>query len=105
MSDNPDKDSKFGHEIYGPGKQYFDDVVMDNLMEAFLELTATVWTYHDRTLILERVLQDLVGKDKGVELDQLVEQYRPSEEDRQLRQQEREKMINRVFGAFAKRPL
>jgi len=102
MSDNPDTNKKFGHEIYGPGKQFFDDVVIDNLMEAFLELTATVWTYHDRSLILERVLQDLIGKDKHVELDLLIEQY---EEDKQHRQQEREKMINRVFESFAKRPI
>ncbi len=105
MSTNPKSNDKFGHEIYGPGKRYFDDVVIDNLMEAFLELTATVWTYHDRTLILERVLQDLIGEDKGVELDQLIEQYRPSEEDKQYRKQEREQMIDRIFAAFAKRPL
>jgi len=105
MSDSPEDNNKFGHEIYGPGKQFFDDVVIDNLMEAFLELTATVWTYHDRSLVLERVLQELLGKDKGVELDDLIEQYMPSEADKQARQQEREKMINRVFEPFVKRPI
>lgn len=105
MNDIPQDNSKFGHEIYGPGKQFFDDVVIDNLMEAFLELTATVWMHHDRSLVLEHVLQDLVGKDKGVDLNTLIEQYRPSDEVKQQRQEEREKMVNRVFESFAKRPV
>jgi len=105
MSDNPQDTNKFGHEIYGPGKQFFDDVFKDNIMEAFLELTATVWTYHDRSLILEQVLQDLVGQDKGVDINELIEQYRPTDEITQQRQQEREKMVNRIFESFAKRPV
>lgn len=104
MSDKPDVNNKFGHEIYGPGKQFFDDVAMDNLMEAFLELTATVWTYHDRTLVLERVLEDLLSKGNKVDLHQLIEQYQPSEQDNQHRQQQREEMINRIFQSFVKRP-
>jgi len=105
MSDELEINEKFGHEIYGPGKRFFEDVAIDNLMDAFLELTATVWMYHDRTLILENVLQDLVGQEKGVDLNQLIEQYRPSDEDKQQRQQEREKMINRIFESFARRPV
>lgn len=99
-----DKERQFGAEIYGPGKTFFDDVAMDNLMDAFLELTATVWTYHDRSLVLEKVLQDVVGKDKGVDLQELVEQYRPTEEDKAQRKAERDKLIKSVFSSFARRP-
>lgn len=95
---------EFGAEIYGQGKTFFDDVAMDNLMEAFLELTATVWTYRDRNIILEKVLQDLVAEDKGADLQQLIEQYKPTEEDKAERKAEREKFINSVFASFAKRP-
>jgi len=102
MSD--DSNREFGAEIYGPGKTFFDDVAMDNLMDAFLELTATVWTYRDRNIVLEKVLQDLVGKEKGVDLQELIEQYRPTEEDKAQRKAEREKLVNSVFGSFARRP-
>ena len=98
------QDNKFGAEIYGPGKRFFDDVAMDNLMEAFLELTATVWTYHDRNLVLERVLQNLVADEKGQNLQQLIEQYQPTAEDRAQRKAEREKFVATVFQSFAKRP-
>lgn len=95
---------EFGAEIYGQGKTFFDDVAMDNLMEAFLELTATVWTYRDRNIILEKVLQDTVGKDKGIDLQNLIEQYRPTEEVNAERKAEREQFVNTIFASFSKRP-
>ena len=101
---HPDKERAPGSEIYGPGKTFFDDVAMDNLMDAFLELTAAVWTYRDRSLILEKVLQDLLSKDNNVDLNELIEQYRPDAKDKAERQREREKLINTVFSAFARRP-
>lgn len=103
MSSDSNNNEGFGHEIYGPGKTFFDDVVMDNLFEAFLELTATVWTYHDRTLVLEGVLQELLAKDKGVNLHELVEQYKPSAEVKAQRKQQRDEMVNRIFEPFARR--
>ena len=99
-----DSERQFGAEIYGPGKTFFDDVAMDNLMEAFLELTATVWTYRDRNIVLEKVLQDVVGKDKDIDLHDLIEQYRPTEEDKAQRKAEREKLVNSVFASFSRRP-
>ena len=42
-------------EIDGPGKQYFDDATLDSLFEAVVELTAQVWTYRDRAIVLETV--------------------------------------------------
>lgn len=105
MSEGSDTDDKkiFGEEIYGKGKTFFDDVVMDNLMEAFLELTATVWTYRDRSIVLERVLQDVIGKEHN--LSELIEQYQPTAEDKALRAAEREEMTHRIFESFSRRPL
>jgi len=104
MNDKVAVSEKFGDEVYGEGKRFFDDVVIDNLMEAFLELTATVWTYHDRTLVLEKVLQDMVGKDKDVDINQLIEQRVPSCEEKAERKAAREQMVNSVFESFARRP-
>ncbi|MFA3791201.1 hypothetical protein AB6T38_08780 [Aliiglaciecola sp. SL4] len=102
MSNHTDRE--FGAEVYGQGKTYFDDVAMDNLMEAFLELTAMVWTYRDRNIILEKVLQDIIGKDKDINLQYLVEQYRPTAEENAERKKEREQFVNSVFASFSKRP-
>ncbi len=102
MSENSDDTKIFGEEIYGPGKTFFEDVVMDNLMDAFLELTATVWTYRDRSIVLEKVLQEVVGDQHNI--TELIEQYRPTPEDNAARAAEREEMINRIFESFSRRP-
>lgn len=102
MSSDSEDNKMFGEEIYGPGKTFFEDVVMDNLMEAFLELTATVWTYRDRSIVLEKVLQDVVGTEQNI--SEMIEQYQPTPEDKAARAAEREEMINRVFESFARRP-
>ena len=65
-----------GHEISGPGRTYFDDVVIDNIMDALLELSASVWTYRDRLFILEKVLEK-----QGTDVSQLIESYQPSAEE------------------------
>ena len=101
MARNEDAQREIGAEINGPGKQFFDDVVHDNLWESLVELTAAVWTYHDRTLILERVLQDLVGD--GQDIATLIEQYEPTEEDNAARAAEREELVNNVFRSFSRR--
>ena len=44
-----------GKEINSSGKQFFENVVFDNILESLVELTAAVWTYKDRSMVLERV--------------------------------------------------
>lgn len=94
-----------GAEINGPGRRYYDDVVLDNLMESMLELTAAVWTYHDRTLVLEGVIETLLSESHAhPDLKRLIEQYRPSTEEQACRRAEREQLVTQVFRSFARRP-
>lgn len=92
---------EFGEEINGPGVQFFDNVVHDNIWEALLELTAVVWTYRDRTIILEKVLHDTLGADKDISA--LIEAYQPTPEDNEQRKQERAELVSTVFRSFSRR--
>ena len=94
---------QIGAEIDGPGKQFFDNVVLDNILEAMLELTAAVWTYRDRAMILERVLGDLIGNDKDISA--LIENYRATAEDDAARAAERAELVQNVFRSFSRRPV
>jgi len=48
MSLDSNIDPDLGHEINGPGRQYFENVITDNLMDAIIELSASLWTIRDR---------------------------------------------------------
>lgn len=94
-----------GHEIDGPGRRYYDDVVLDNILESMLELTAAVWTYHDRVLVLERVLDELLARGDGKPtLAELIERHEPGAGEKALRRAEREALVDAVFRSFSRRP-
>jgi hypothetical protein len=95
--------SELGDEINSSGKQFFDNVVLDNILEAMVELTAQVWTYRDRSIILERVLQDIVGD--GKDIAALIEAYEPTEADNAARAAERAELVSNVFRSFSRRPV
>jgi hypothetical protein len=89
----------FGEEIGGRGRTYFDQVVIDNLMDAFLELAAEVWTTRDRLAVLEAVLAA-----KGIEASSLVEAHAPTSEEKAERKRLREAFVAQVFASFLRRP-
>ncbi|MDT7933873.1 MAG: hypothetical protein RQ833_04615 [Sphingomonadaceae bacterium] len=60
----------FGHKIGGRGKTYFESIVIDNLIDAFIELAADVWTTRDRMFILESVLVE-----RGIDAAALIEAH------------------------------
>jgi hypothetical protein len=91
--------AELGEEIGGPGKSYFDDVVIDNILDALLELAAAVWTYHDRVNVLEAVLAE-----KGIEVSAAIEAHVPSAEETARRAAERAQFVERVFRSFVRRP-
>ncbi|MCU0760314.1 MAG: hypothetical protein MUF07_14095 [Steroidobacteraceae bacterium] len=94
-----------GAEIEGPGRRYFDDVVIDNLLEAMLELTAAVWTHRDRAMVLEQVLSRLLAESHGApDIARLLEQHRPTAEEQEARRLERDALVSQVFRSFARRP-
>ena len=94
---------QIGAEIDGPGKQFFENVVLDNILESMLELTAAVWTYRDRAMILERVLGDLVGDQKDISA--LIENHQCTAEENAARAAERAELVENVFRSFSRRPV
>ncbi|GAB5457825.1 MAG: hypothetical protein Hens3KO_08550 [Henriciella sp.] len=88
-----------GIEIGGPGRAYFDDIVVDNMFDAVLELSAALWTVRDRQIILERVLAQ-----QGISVTEAIEAYLPTEEDLAVRKAERDEMAERIFKSFLRRP-
>jgi hypothetical protein len=102
MNNMPPEDPRFvfGDEINGAGKQFFDNQVLDNLHESLLELTAAVWIYRDRAIILERVLQDIVGD--GKDMGAMIEAYEPTPEDNAARAAERAELVSNVFRRMSR---
>ena len=92
---NPD----LGYEINGPGRQYFDNVITDNMMDALVEISAVLWTLRDRQIVLEKVLTD-----KGIDADTLIEAHIPDEVEKSMRAAERDEMVQRIFRSFIRRP-
>lgn len=88
-----------GAEIGGPGRAYFDNVVTDNMLDAFLELAAEVWTLKDRQLQLERALAEL-----GVDAARLIETRVPDATEAAERKAMREAFVARLFESFLRRP-
>jgi uncharacterized ferritin-like protein (DUF455 family) len=88
-----------GEEIGGKGRNYFDNVLHDNLLDALLELTASVWTYHDRVNVLEKILAS-----KGIDVTEAIEAHVPDAAELAKRSAERDALVERVFGAFIRRP-
>ncbi|MBC7522436.1 MAG: hypothetical protein H7268_15255, partial [Sandarakinorhabdus sp.] len=96
--DSPDQSappSRIGTEIDGPGPVYFDSVVTDNLLEAFMELAAEVWTIRDRQAVLETVLAA-----KGIDAAALIEAHRPPPAEIATRKAMREAFVARLLAGF-----
>lgn len=92
-------DPDLGYEINGPGRQYFDTVVTDNMMDALVEMSAILWTVRDRQIVLEKILTS-----KGIDADALIEAHIPDEAEKTMRAAEREDMVGTIFRSFIRRP-
>lgn len=92
--------AELGEEIGGPGKAYFDNVVIDNILDALLELSAAVWVYHDRVNVLEKVLMA-----RGIDVAAAIEEHVPESAELEARANERAELVQRVFGSFVRRPV
>ena len=89
----------FAHEIDGPGRSYFDAIVIDNILDALMELSAEVWTLRDRNLVLEQVLAG-----RGIAVSDAIEQHVPTPEEAAARKAAREAFVARVYSGFLRRP-
>ena len=97
--DTTSEPESFGYEINGPGRAYFENVVIDNILDALMELSAVTWTVRDRQYVLEKVLAE-----KGIDVTELVEKHIPSDEELAERKAERDEWANRIFRSFLRRP-
>ena len=99
MADKPIVDPALGIEINGAGRQYFENVVIDNLMDAIVEMSATLWTVRDRQIVLEKILEE-----NGIDAGALIEAHIPNGTDLAVRSSERDDMVQRIFRSFMRRP-
>lgn len=89
-----------GEEIGGTGKVYFENIVIDNILDALLELSAAAWTLQDRLLVLEKVLEK-----HGINAAEEIEAHFPDQAEIAAREEQRAAMVKRVFGNFVRRPV
>ncbi len=90
--------TEIGQEIDGPGRAYFDNVVTDNIIDAFMELAAEVWTIRDRQHVLETVLAG-----QGVDAATLIEAHCPEADELAARKALREAFVARLLAGFLRR--
>lgn len=88
-----------GVEIGGSGRAYFDNVVLDNMLDALVEMSAALWTVRDRQIVLEKVLEE-----KGHSVSALIESHVPHEAELKQRHAERDALAERIFRSFVRRP-
>jgi len=102
MSENQSDNIRreIGEEINGPARQYFENVITDKVIESIIELTAAVWTYRDRNIILEKVIEDLISDKEKI--SDLIESYKPTKEDNSIRAMERAELVSNVFRSFSR---
>lgn len=91
--------AELGEEIGGRGRVYFENVVIDNILDAMLELSASVWAHRDRVAVLEKVLEQ-----RGIDVTEAIETHTPDQDELKRRGQERDAFVERIYGAFLRRP-
>ena len=91
--------AELGEEIGGRGRVYFENVVIDNILDALLELSASVWAHRDRVSVLEKVLED-----RGIDVTEAIEAHTPEADELKRRGEERDAFVQRIYGAFLRRP-
>ncbi len=77
---------------------YFDNEVIDHLISIVLELGADLWVVKDRAAFLE----ELVEK-QGLSVTEELNKGRPSEALQASLQEERQKMIRRIYSRLYSR--
>lgn len=78
---------------------YFDNVVIDNLMNITLELGAAVWVVKDRLRVVEELLEQ-----RGVVTQEMIEMYRPDpSRERDLRAR-RDSFIDKIYKSVRENP-
>ncbi|MEQ8516094.1 MAG: hypothetical protein RIC38_10855, partial [Chromatocurvus sp.] len=96
---NSDIPESLGFEIQGPGRRYYDDVVLDNVVDALLEMAANLWMVRDRQFVLEKVLSE-----RGEDMQALIESYVSDPDETARRHMDCDDMVQQIFRSFVRRP-
>ena len=80
------------------GPTYFDNEAIDHLIGIVLDLGAEMWVTKDRLAFMEELLQR-----QGLDLTAELDNGRPSAEQQKRLDDERRKMIRRIYGRLYSR--
>lgn len=89
-----------GFEIHGSGRRYYDDVTLDNVVDALLEMSANLWVVRDRQFVLEKVLSQ-----RGEDMQSLIESYTSDSQETAERHRQCDDMVRQIFRSFVRRPI
>jgi hypothetical protein len=70
---------------------FLDNPILDNMMTSFVAISSELWANRRRTMVLEGLLAE-----KGITAE-MIEGYRPSEEQEAAWRAERDRFISMVF--------
>ena len=74
---------------------FMKDPALDHLMTALVSISTEIWAITRRTRITERLLED-----HGKVTREMIESYKPGDEEEQAWRAERDAFINRTFGSI-----
>jgi len=74
---------------------YYTEPVIDHLLEIVLQLGAEIWVSRDRQLIIEHLLAT-----RGHVTPEMIEDFEPPENLRQVLNEQRTEFTRRVFGCL-----
>lgn len=82
-----------GYETTNP--QFFNDPMIDKLLEIVILLGGEIWTNRDRQMVMEHLLAT-----EGVVTPDLIETFKPDEEFEQRSEELRLQFSHRIFGCL-----
>ena len=80
-----------------PEPAFFDNAAVDNLIAVVLELGSELWVQRQRMRLIEKLLAQ-----GGVVTAEAIERYAESDTERAAAASERQAVIDRIYGAFAR---
>jgi hypothetical protein len=80
-----------------PEPAFFDDPTIDNLLAVVLALGAELWVQRERLRVIEQLLAE-----KGSISSEMIEQHRPSDEERERTRIDRDAFVERIFGVLGR---
>ncbi len=87
--------SKTPQSFNKPGRPTLEDTDIAGVGAAVLTLTRELWILNDRVQVLEAVLAE-----KGIEVQQEIENYQPSEEMQARLNEQSQALVEKVLAAM-----